>query len=63
MLAGMKDETVPLAHMMETLQLLESPDALALVDPQGDHMLSDENNLVRIERTLSELIELHTQKS
>ena len=62
MLAGMKDDIVPFAHMMETLQLLDSPDALALVDPQGDHMLSDENNLVRIEHTLSELIDLHTQK-
>ncbi len=62
MLAGMKDEIVPFAHMMETLQLLDSPDALALVDPEGDHMLSDETNLLRIEHTLVELIDLHTQK-
>ena len=63
MLAGMKDEVVPLAHMLETLQLLDSPDALALVDPQGDHMLSDETNLARIEDILQELVSLRTQNA
>ena len=63
MIAGMQDDIVPFSHMMETFQLLESPDALALIDQQGDHMLSDEKNLVRIENTLLELIELHTQKA
>ena len=63
MIAGMKDEVVPLPHMLETLQLLDSPDALALIDPLGDHMLSDEKNLARIEQTLNELIELHRQKT
>ena len=67
MIAGLNDDIVPFAHMIECFKIIEpeddSADALAIVVQKGDHMLSREQDLDLIEKTTLELLEAAKNKA
>lgn len=52
-LQGMKDEPVPWSHAMRLVEALESDDVVVTLIKDGDHRLSDPDNLRRLEETVA----------
>jgi len=54
-LQGMKDEDVPWQHAMRAVPQFISDDVEVTLIKDGDHRLSSENDLTRLEKTLTEI--------
>jgi len=55
---GMRDEEVPFAHVMRTLELMGSEDVLLSAIKQGDHRLSSHTDVQRLFAAFTELTDL-----
>lgn len=55
---GMKDKDVPWSTALRICDKLISRDVRVILDKEGDHRMSEPNNLRLIEKTLGEMIEL-----
>ena len=55
-LQGMRDEDVPHAHALRLVEALAEDDVTLTLVRDGDHRLSRDEDLLRLEKTLAELV-------
>ena len=59
LLQGTKDEAVPTQHALDLAELIDAPSVVTTLVKNGDHRLSEPDDLVRLTQTVAELTEIH----